>query len=60
MYRALVKRADEATSLVDTLVERFFGNSKGVLALSILEDARLSTKDYARLRELLERRKKSQ
>src|SRR5271165_515715 len=56
VYRPLVKRADAATSLLDTLLDRFFGNSPGVLAMSLLEDGRLSRRDIARLKQALERK----
>ncbi len=59
LYRPLVKRSDAATSLLDTLLERFFGNSPGVLALSLLEDERLSGKDIARLKQVIERKRNS-
>ncbi|MHB8357795.1 MAG: BlaI/MecI/CopY family transcriptional regulator [Vulcanimicrobiaceae bacterium] len=59
LYRPLVKRSDAATSLLDTLLERFFGSSPGVLALSLLEDERLSRKDIARLKQVIERKRKS-
>jgi hypothetical protein len=60
VYRALVKRSDAATSLLDTLLERFFGNSPGVLALTLLEDERLSDADFAKVKRVIERRKKPQ
>ena len=56
VYRPLVKRSDAATSLLDTLLDRFFGNSPGVLAMSLLEDERLSKKDIARLKQAIERK----
>ena len=60
VYRALVKRSDAATSLLDTLLERFFGNSPGVLALTLLEDERLSEADVASLKRVIARKKKPQ
>ncbi len=59
VYRPLVKRSDAATSLLDTLLERFFGSSPGVLALTLLEDERLSDKDIGNLKRVIERRSKS-
>ncbi len=56
VYRPLVKRSDAATSLLDTLLDRFFGSSPGVLAMSLLEDERLSKRDIARLKQALERK----
>ena len=60
VYRPLVKRSDAATSLLDTLLERFFGNSPGVLALALLEDERLSAEDVARLKRVITRKTKAQ
>jgi BlaI family transcriptional regulator, penicillinase repressor len=59
VYHALVKRSDAATSLLDTLLERFFGSSPGVLAVALLEDDRLSDEDVATLKRVIARRKKA-
>jgi BlaI family transcriptional regulator, penicillinase repressor len=59
VYRPLVDRSDAATSLLDTLLERFFGNSPGVLALSLLEDERLSDEDIAKFKRVIARKKRS-
>ena len=56
VYRPLVERSDAATTLLDTLLDRFFGNSPGVLALALLEDERLSKKDVAALKRVLARK----
>ncbi len=56
IYRPLVKRDDAANSLLDTLLDRFFANSPGVLALTLLENRRLSKKDLARLKQVIERK----
>lgn len=58
VYRPLVERSDAATSLLDTLLERFFGSSPGVLALALLEDERLSDDDVAAIKRLLSRKKR--
>lgn len=58
-YHPLVKRVDAATFLLDTLLDRFFGSSPGVLALTLLEDKRLSKKDFARLKQVLESKRTS-
>jgi predicted transcriptional regulator len=60
VYRPLVQRSDAATSLLDTLLDRFFGNSPGVLALALLEDERLSDDDIATLKKVIARKKKAQ
>jgi len=57
VYRPLIKRSDAATSLLDTLLDRFFANSPGVLALTLLNDKRLSKKDLARLEQVIERKR---
>ncbi len=56
VYRPVVKRADAATSLLDTLLERFFRSSPGVLALTLLEDERLSDEDIATLKRVIAKR----
>ena len=58
VYRPLVERSDAATSLLDTLLDRFFGSSPGVLALSLLEDERLSDEDIAKFNRLIARKRK--
>ena len=57
VYRPLVQRSDAATTLLDTLLERFFRSSPGVLALALLEDERLSKEDVATLKRVLARKK---
>ncbi len=59
VYRPLVQRSDAASSLLDTLLERFFGSSPGVLALTLLEDSRLSHKELETLKQVIERKRKS-
>jgi BlaI family transcriptional regulator, penicillinase repressor len=58
VYRPLVERSDAATSLLDVLLDRFFGNSPGVLALALLDDQRFSRKDLQRLRQVIDRKGK--
>nr|MDQ6924755.1 BlaI/MecI/CopY family transcriptional regulator [Candidatus Eremiobacteraeota bacterium] len=59
VYRPLIDRSEAATSLLDTLLERFFGSSPGVLALSLLEDERLSAEDIANVKRVIARKKRS-
>lgn len=59
VYRPLVERSDAATSLLDTLLERFFGSSPGVLAMKLLEDERLSDEDVAALKRVLARKRRA-
>ena len=56
VYRPVVEREDAAGSLLDVLLDRFFGNSPGVLAMALLEDKRLSKKELAALRALIDRK----
>ncbi len=56
VYHPLVKREEAANSLLDTLLDRFFADSPGVLALTLLEDRRLSKKDLARLKQAIEQK----
>ncbi len=56
VYYPLVKREEAANSLLDTLLDRFFADSPGVLALTLLEDRRLSKKDLARLKQAIEQK----
>jgi BlaI family transcriptional regulator, penicillinase repressor len=58
VYHPLVKRSDAATSLLDTLLERFFSSSPKVLALTLLEDERLSDEDIATLKRVIARKRK--
>jgi BlaI family transcriptional regulator, penicillinase repressor len=58
VYRPLVERSDAATSLLNTLLERFFGSSPGVLAMRLVEDERFSDEELARLRSLIARKKR--
>lgn len=56
VYRPVIEREDAAGSLLDVLLDRFFGNSPGVLAMALLEDKRLSKKELAALRDLIDRK----
>ena len=57
VYRAVVTRDDAAKSAMDHLVDRFFGNSPGDLAVALLDEGRLSDADVAKIQRLLQRRK---
>ena len=59
VYRALLKRTDAANSLLDTLLQRFFGSSPGVLALALLEDKRLSEDDIETLKRVIEGKRRA-
>lgn len=55
VYRALIAREAAAGSAVKNVVEKFFGNSTGALALRLVESERPSNEELARLRSLIER-----
>jgi predicted transcriptional regulator len=55
VYRPLVERDAAAGSAVKNVVEKFFGNSTGALALRLIETERPSNEELARLRSLIER-----
>ena len=55
VYRPLIARDAAAGSAVKNVVEKFFGNSTGALALRLIEGERPSNEELARLRSLIER-----
>jgi BlaI family transcriptional regulator, penicillinase repressor len=55
IYRPLIAREAAAGSAVKNVVEKFFGNSNGALALRLIESERPSNEELARLRSLIER-----
>lgn len=57
VYHPVVACDDAAKSAMRHLVNRFFGNSPGDLAVALLDEAPLSDSDLAKLRHLLQRRK---
>jgi predicted transcriptional regulator len=59
VYRPLVARDDAAKSAMQHLLDRFFANSPGDLAVALLDGARVSDADAAKIKGLLERRKGS-
>jgi predicted transcriptional regulator len=59
MYRPVVAREAAAKSATGHLVDRFFGSSPGALAVTLLDDTRLSDEDVAQIKRLLARRKSS-
>ncbi len=56
VYRPLVERSDAAQSLLDVLLDRFFGNSPGALATAMLDEGRLTKREIAALRTAIERK----
>lgn len=55
LYRPLIARDTAAGSAVKNVVEKFFGNNAGELALRLIESERPSNDELARLRSLIER-----
>ncbi len=55
IYRPLIARETAAQSAVKNVVEKFFGNSNGELALRLIESQKPSDEELARLRSLIER-----
>ena len=57
VYIPQVNREAATRSEVQRLVSRFFGNSRELLVLNILEDKSIDAEEMDRLRQLLERSK---
>lgn len=55
VYRPLIAREDAAQHAVKNVVEKFFGNNTGALALRLIESQRPSSEELDRLRSLIER-----
>jgi BlaI family penicillinase repressor len=58
VYRPAIRRADAAKSAVGHVLERFFGSSPGALAVALLDDAKLSDADLAKIKQSVARRRK--
>ncbi|MBV8724131.1 MAG: BlaI/MecI/CopY family transcriptional regulator [Candidatus Eremiobacteraeota bacterium] len=59
VYFPVVPRDDAARSAVRHLVDRFFGRSPGALAVSLLDDSKLSDDELATIRRMLSRRRRA-
>jgi predicted transcriptional regulator len=59
VYRPLVARTQAADSAIRQLVRRFFGNSPGQLAVTLLDDTQLSDADVVRIAKALSRKRKA-
>jgi len=59
VYRPLIERTQAADSAVRHLLQRFFGNSPGKLAVTLLDEARLSDDDLGRIQKALARKRKA-
>jgi predicted transcriptional regulator len=58
IYRPLVARTQAADSAVRLLLRRFFGNSPGRLAVTLLDDTKLSDADLGQIQKALARKRK--
>lgn len=56
VYRPVVAQKDAARTALRHLLDRFFGNSPGALAVALLDETRLSGDDVAQIRRLLGKR----
>lgn len=54
VYRPLLRREDAAQNAVKNVLEKFFGNNAGALALRLIESERPSTDELDRLRSLID------
>jgi predicted transcriptional regulator len=55
IYRPLIAREAAAGSAIKNVLEKFFGNNSGELALRLIESERPSDDELTRLRALIER-----
>jgi predicted transcriptional regulator len=58
IYRPVVARSQAAESAVRQLLRRFFGDSPGQLAVTLLDDAKLADTDLVRIQKALARKRK--
>jgi predicted transcriptional regulator len=58
VYHAIVERDAAAKSAMRQLLGRFFGNSPGALAVTLLDEAEISEEDAAEIKRLLGRGRK--
>ncbi|MEO6834392.1 MAG: BlaI/MecI/CopY family transcriptional regulator [Candidatus Tumulicola sp.] len=59
VYHPLVARDDAAKSAMRHILDRFFGNSPGALAVALLNDARLSDDDAAAIKRMISRNRRA-
>ena len=57
LYHPVIERRQAASSAVGYLLDRFFGNSPGDLAVALLDENPLSDEDLARITRTLARRR---
>jgi len=54
VYQPLIERDDAAKSAVGNILQRFFGNKSGALALRLVEENRPSDEELQHLKRLIE------
>lgn len=59
VYHPRIARTQAADSAIRQLLQRFFKNSPGALAVTLLDEARLSEDDVARIQKALSRKRKA-
>jgi predicted transcriptional regulator len=59
VYRPLVERKAAAKSALHYLLGRFFGDSPGALAVTLLDDDRLDDEDLAKIRQILAKKRRA-
>ncbi|MGB8965799.1 MAG: BlaI/MecI/CopY family transcriptional regulator [Candidatus Cybelea sp.] len=59
VYRPSIQRTEAAKSAIRHLLDRFFGSSPGALAVTLLDDTRLSDDDLRQIKQILARKQRS-
>lgn len=59
VYTPAIERNDAAKSAVHHLLDRFFGNSPGALAVTLLDETPLSDHDVVQIQRALTRKRKA-
>jgi predicted transcriptional regulator len=57
VYRPSIQRTEAAKSAIRHLLDRFFGSSPGALAVTLLDDTRLSDDDLRQIKQILARKR---
>lgn len=58
VYSPAIERSDAAKSAIRHVIDRFFGSSPGALAVTLLDDERVSDDDLVDIQRLLARKRK--
>lgn len=59
VYRPLLERSDAAKSAMHYLLGRFFGDSPGALAVTLLDETDLGEDDLAKIQDLLSKQRRT-